>query len=130
MKTSIVMLTYNKLEFTRQCIESIRAFTQATSCETIVVDNHSTNGTVEWLREQHDLRVIENSENRGFPEGINWNILNAVMASVPGFEKVATGLMKKTVKNSGVASIEELRGLCIEAGVNLVACQMTVDLSG
>ena len=63
-------------------------------------------------------------------QGINWNIPNAVMASVPGFEKLATGLMKKTVKNNGVASIQELRDVCVEAGVNLVACQMTVDLFG
>ena len=63
-------------------------------------------------------------------QGINWNIPNAVMAGVPGFEKLATGLMKKTVKNNGVASIQELRDACVEAGVNLVACQMTVDLFG
>jgi peroxiredoxin family protein len=63
-------------------------------------------------------------------QGVNWNIPNAVMAGVPGFEKLATGLMKKTVKNNGVASIQELRDVCVEAGVNLVACQMTVDLFG
>lgn len=63
-------------------------------------------------------------------QGVNWNIPNLVMANVPGFEKLATSLMKKTVKNNGVASIEELRSLSIEAGVNLVACQMTVDLFG
>ncbi|HEU5339272.1 MAG TPA: DsrE/DsrF/DrsH-like family protein, partial [Sulfuricaulis sp.] len=63
-------------------------------------------------------------------QDVNWNIPNLVMAGVPGFEKVATGLMKKTVKNSGVASIKELRDACIEADVNLVACQMTVDLFG
>jgi peroxiredoxin family protein len=63
-------------------------------------------------------------------QGINWNIPNLVMAGVPGFEKVATGLMKQTVKNSGVASIQELRDVCVEAGVNLLACQMTVDLFG
>ncbi|MDH3561843.1 MAG: DsrE/DsrF/DrsH-like family protein, partial [Gammaproteobacteria bacterium] len=55
---------------------------------------------------------------------------NLGMAGVPGFEKVATGLMKKTVKNNGVASIEELRDACIEADVKLLACQMTVDLFG
>src|SRR3989338_2365285 len=54
-------------------------------------------------------------------KGINWNIPNIIMASVPGFEKLATGLMKKTVKNNGVASIQELRDVCVEAGVNLVA---------
>ena len=61
-------------------------------------------------------------------QGVNWNIPNAIMAGVPGFEKLATGLMKQTVKNKGVASIAELREACIEGGVKLVACQMTVDL--
>lgn len=63
-------------------------------------------------------------------QGVNWNIPNLVMAGVPGFEKLATGLMKQTVKNKGVATIAELRDACIEGGVNLVACQMTVDLFG
>ena len=61
---------------------------------------------------------------------INWKIPNIVMASVPGFEKVATGLMHQTLKNNGVATIEELRSACIEADVKLVACQMTVELFG
>jgi peroxiredoxin family protein len=59
-----------------------------------------------------------------------WPMPNLVMAGIPGFEKVATGLMKKTFKNKGVASIEELRELCIEAEVEMVACQMTVDVFG
>ena len=46
------------------------------------------------------------------------------------FEKLATGLMKKTSRNKGVASVEELRSLCIEADVKMVACQMTVDVFG
>ena len=41
---------------------------------------------------------------------------------------MATSLMKKTVKNKGVASIEELRDMCLQADVEMVACQMTVDL--
>ncbi len=62
--------------------------------------------------------------------GINWNIPNAVMSIVPGFERLATTLMQKTIKNKGVASIKELRDVSIEAGVKLIACQMTVDLFG
>jgi len=62
--------------------------------------------------------------------GINWNIPNLVEAGVPGFESVATVLMKQTIQNKGVASIPELRSACIEAGVNLIGCQMTVDLFG
>lgn len=62
--------------------------------------------------------------------GINWNIPNAVQAVIPGFESLATVLMKQTIKNKGVASIPELRGLCQEAEVTMIACQMTVDLFG
>ena len=61
---------------------------------------------------------------------IRWNIPNALQAVIPGFEAFATTMMKKTVKNTGVASVAELRSLCLEAGVNLIACQMTVDLFG
>jgi peroxiredoxin family protein len=63
-------------------------------------------------------------------QGIEWNMPNLLMAGVPGFEDLATSLMKMTVKNHGIATIPELRELCIEAEVKLVACQMTVDLFG
>ncbi len=38
--------------------------------------------------------------------------------------------MKKTFKSKGVATVEELRELCLEADVKMVACQMTVDVFG
>lgn len=63
-------------------------------------------------------------------KSINWNIPNAIQGVVPGFETMATALMKQTIKNKGVAGIEELRAACIEAGVKLIGCQMTVDLFG
>ena len=59
-----------------------------------------------------------------------WPMPNLLMAGVPGFEKVATVLMKKTFKNKGVATVGELRDLCLEAGVKMIACQMTVDVFG
>jgi peroxiredoxin family protein len=62
--------------------------------------------------------------------GINWNIPNLVQAGVPGFESLATTLMQQTIRNNGVAGIPELRELSIEAGVNMIGCQMTVDLFG
>jgi len=63
-------------------------------------------------------------------KSINWNIPNAVQSIVPGFETMATTLMKQTIHNKGVAGVEELRQACIEGGVNLIGCQMTVDLFG
>ncbi|MHB9117710.1 MAG: DsrE/DsrF/DrsH-like family protein [Burkholderiales bacterium] len=61
---------------------------------------------------------------------IDWNIPNAVMGNVPGFESMAKNMFETTLKQKGVASIEELRGMAVECDVKLVACQMTVDLFG
>lgn len=61
---------------------------------------------------------------------IQWNIPNVIQANLPWYETIATTLMKKTVKNVGVADVQELRDLCIEADVKMVACNMTVELFG
>lgn len=68
------------------------------------------------------------------PSGPEWlkgrqlNIPISLMANLPGFQSAASSLMKKGMQEKGVASIEELRSLCVEADVKLIACQMTVDL--
>ena len=51
-----------------------------------------------------------------------------LIQTMPGMQAMMSSMMKKTMKKKGVASIEELRGLCLEAEVKIVACQMTVDL--
>lgn len=63
-------------------------------------------------------------------KSIRWNIPNAMQSIVPGFESFATTMMKKTINSKGVASIADLRAACIDADVNLIGCQMTVDLFG
>ena len=72
--TSIILLTYNKLEYTKLCIDSIRKFTPKGQYEIIVVDNNSTDGTVDYLKSQDDLKVIYNDYNAGFPKGCNQGI--------------------------------------------------------
>lgn len=47
---------------------------------------------------------------------------------LPGMESMATMMMKAKMKKKGVASLEELRTVCLESEVKLIACQMTVDL--
>ena len=66
---------------------------------------------------------------KGF-QNIEWPIPNVLMGNVPGFETMATSMMKETFKNKGVASIEELRGICVESGVRMIGCQMTMDVFG
>lgn len=63
-------------------------------------------------------------------KAMDWNIPNAVQAVIPGFEALASTLMKQTMRNKGVAGVAELREACIEGGVKLIGCQMTVDLFG
>lgn len=51
-----------------------------------------------------------------------------LVQALPGMELMATYMMKQKIAAKGVASIGELRDLCLEAGVKFIACQMTVDL--
>ena len=66
---------------------------------------------------------------KGFQD-FEWPMPNVLMGNVPGFETMATSLMKQTFKNKGVATIEELRDICIESNVKLIGCQMTMDVFG
>ncbi len=59
---------------------------------------------------------------------MNIPVPNAIAANMPGFESFATAMMGRTVKAKGVPTIKELRDICIESDVRLLACQMTVDL--
>jgi GT2 family glycosyltransferase/tetratricopeptide (TPR) repeat protein len=76
--TSIVILSYNQLKYTKLCVDSIRQFTAKGSYEIIVVDNHSTDGAAEWLQAQADIKLILNEENKGFPTGCNQGIAKAL----------------------------------------------------
>ena len=67
--------------------------------------------------------------SKGFQK-ITWPIPNLIMGNVPFFENLATGLMKKTFKNKRVQSIPEMRQMCLDLGVQMVGCQMTMDVFG
>ena len=66
---------------------------------------------------------------KGFQE-VEWPMPNMLMGNMPGFETMATSLMKETFKKKGVATIEELREICLESGAKLIGCQMTMDVFG
>ena len=51
-----------------------------------------------------------------------------LISALPGVDGLATGMMKNLIKKKGVASIEDLRAMAIEADVKMIACQMTMDL--
>jgi len=63
--------------------------------------------------------------NPGMPMPMPMPVL---VQALPGMQSMMTMMMKQKMKSKGVASLEDLRELCAEAEVKMVACQMTVDL--
>jgi peroxiredoxin family protein len=53
-----------------------------------------------------------------------------IIGMLPGMTGMATMMMKSWMKKANVATLQELMDLSIEAGVNLIACQMTMDVMG
>ena len=51
-----------------------------------------------------------------------------LLTAVPGVDAACSVMMKNLIKKKGVASIEDLRDMAVEADVRMIACQMTLDL--
>lgn len=65
-----------------------------------------------------------------FFQNISWPMPNALLANMPGMNSFSTKMLRKTFKDKGVASVEELRESCVESGVKMIGCQMTMDVFG
>ena len=83
---------------------------------------------LQLLKKELNLRVSPLG-NPGMPMPMGMNSWFPVLGTtIPGMETMMTGMMKNTIKSKGVATIEELRDLCLEADAKLIGCQMTIDL--
>ena len=79
---------------------------------------------LQLLRKKMDLKITSLG-NPGMPMPMPMPVL---LQALPGMQSMMTVMMKQKMKAKGVASLEELRDLCLEADVKMIACQMTVDL--
>ena len=74
-RVSVVVLTYNQLDFTRACLHSLEKNSKYPNWELIIVDNASEDGTRDFLREyaagREHVELILNDENLGFAAGNN-----------------------------------------------------------
>ncbi len=83
---------------------------------------------LQLLKKKLDLKVSPLG-NPGMPMPMAMNKWFPVLGTaMPGMETMMTAMMKNTIKSKGVATIEELRDLCLEADAKLIGCQMTIDL--
>ncbi|MDH5765775.1 MAG: glycosyltransferase, partial [Gammaproteobacteria bacterium] len=78
---SVVVLTYNNLEYTRACLHSLEQYTHYPNLELIIVDNASSDGSREYLadyaKHHENTKVILNEDNLGFSAGNNVGIKEA-----------------------------------------------------
>ncbi|MDA3822163.1 MAG: glycosyltransferase family 2 protein [Bacteroidales bacterium] len=78
MKLSIIIVNYNGEKFLDGCLASIREYVQDTH-EIILVDNDSSDGSVEHIKKNHsDVILIESKVNLGFSRGNNLGVSHAV----------------------------------------------------
>jgi peroxiredoxin family protein len=84
---------------------------------------------LQLLRKKLDLK-ISSLGNPGMPMkmGPVTVPMPVLLQALPGMQSMMTVMMKQKMKAKGVASVGELRDLCLEADVKLIGCQMTVDL--
>ncbi len=75
----IIIITWNGLDYTKKCVESVQKNTTNVNYRFIFVDNNSTDGTQEYLKTIPNAEVISNSENIGFVKAMN-----------QGFDKVSS----------------------------------------
>lgn len=72
--TSIIIVTCNELRYLELCLENICRFTPIDTYELIIVDDHSTDGTVEWLNRQPGVQLLLNESDTGFSKCCNQGI--------------------------------------------------------
>ena len=80
-KVTIIILTWNGLEYTKRCLDSLRNYTTYDNYDIIIVDNGSNDGTVDFLKKETNIRVIFNSKNLGFVRANNQAIEQADKSS-------------------------------------------------
>lgn len=107
-KVSVIVLAWNNLEYTQRCLGSIESYSGYRNLEVIAVDNASTDGSRDWLRQWaeeasaagHRRRLILNDENLGFSAGNNVGL------------RAATGDVLVILNNDTHVTPGWVRGLC------------------
>ena len=80
MKTTIVIPNYNGIKYLKNCIESLKLAKEQGEFSIIVVDNGSTDGSLQQAREYEDrgiLEVVAFPQNTGFCGAVNEGIRHA-----------------------------------------------------
>ncbi len=86
-KVTIITRAFNRLEYTIDCINLVQSNTHYENYEHVIVNNHSWDGTKEWLDWVKErglfpkVRAFHSEENRGDWGGMLWGFLKACQSS-------------------------------------------------
>lgn len=75
---SIILVNYNTKELTKQCIDSLFEYTNGINFEIILVDNASSDGSIEYFSKDRRIKFIESGSNLGFGKANNLGVQNSV----------------------------------------------------
>ena len=97
---SIILVNYNTKEITTSCIRSIFQNTKGIKFEIIVVDNNSSDGSVEYLKREFNgkIKLIKSDVNLGFGGGANIGIKESTGKYVL-LLNTDTVILDNTIKN-------------------------------
>lgn len=79
MRISVIILNYNGLADTLDCLDSLKkCYTGSHKIDFIVVDNNSTDGSIEAFGKLSNIHLIPNSQNLGYTGGNNVGVRYAL----------------------------------------------------
>lgn len=118
MKLSIIILTYNHLDDTKRCLESLQPVMAQDDVEVIIIDNASTDSTTDFISAHYPgVKLTINAENRGVAAARN-----------QGFEQ-ATADKVLILDNDTIVNQAAIEGMIAyldeHPEVGLCACCMT-----
>lgn len=113
---SILIVSWNTIGLTTACLESIpRAVASRTTYEVVVVDNGSTDGSVEMLDARAGVLLVENGRNVGYAAAVNQAyarssgdlvlLLNSDIEFVPGSLELLTRFLREHPDAAGVGPL-------------------------
>ncbi len=116
---TVVILTWNALEYTIRCLDTLRAHTDHPNYRIVVVDNGSTDGTVDFLQAQESIRLVRNAANLGFAKGCNIGI----RSSPPDHDIVLLNNDTEIHQRDWLSRLQRLAHSAPDVGV--VGCRLT-----
>jgi GT2 family glycosyltransferase len=115
---SVIVLTWNGIDYTKACLDSIRAKTDFRDYKIVVADNGSTDGTVEYLQKQTGITTVFNRDNLGFTKGNNV----AIAKSDPESDVILLNNDTEIVQPNWISALQEVAYSAPDIGV--VGCRL------